>query len=267
MPFIPVVSAADPRVEPFRCLKERDVVGRQGRFIAEGRVVLQALLHSSHATEAMLVSERQQAFLREIPAAVAETVPVYLAPPEVVNDIAGFPLHRGILGLGRTQEPVPVAALLADVEGEALAIGLVGMTNHDNVGGLFRNAAAFGCAAAVLDHTCCSPYYRKALRVSAGGVLKVPFSHGGTAGEMITAFQGAGFEVYALSPSGRRSLATLTGRGRVALLFGSEGPGLPREVLTAVETVRIPMREGVDSLNVAASSAVALYEMRRAGFL
>jgi tRNA G18 (ribose-2'-O)-methylase SpoU len=145
-----------------------------------------------------------------------------------------------------------------------VAVVASGIGNHDNMGGLFRNAAAFGAAAVFLDRTCCDPFYRKAIRVSVGAVLRTPMAAGLDAEAMIDLLQGRGFEVLALTPSADQALADMKPARRTAILLGSEGPGLPREIIARCRPVGIPMAGGFDSLNVAATSAVALHHVTTA---
>lgn len=204
-----------------------------------------------HKTRAVLLAESRAEKLAGL-----FDAPVYIASQAVLDAIAGFPLHRGILALGeRAAEPAP-AQLLANLGSRALVLALHGIANHDNIGGLFRNAAAFGVDAVLLDPTCCDPLYRKALRVSVGGVLKVPFTR---SDDLIGDLQG--FEPIALSPTGAETLAGLQRPDRAALLLGAEGPGLPDGLLARCRTVRIPMSGGFDSLNVATTSGIALHHL------
>jgi tRNA G18 (ribose-2'-O)-methylase SpoU len=112
-----------------------------------------------------------------------------------------------------------------------------------------------------MDETCCDPLYRKAIRVSVGAALKVPFAAGGDALALVELLSAHGFEVLALSGAGETDIGDIEPGGRKALLLGTEGEGLPKDVMRAARTVRIPMSSGMDSLNVAAASAIALYEL------
>ena len=258
--LIPVDDPRDPRLEPYRAVRERDLIGRQGRFIAEGEVVLRVLLaRSRFEIESVLVSEKRAAaggVLAEVP----PPVPVYVVPQAAMSEVAGFAIHRGLLAVGR-REPIACAAeLLRNAGPVATVLGLVGLANHDNVGGVFRNAAAFG-RAVLLDETSCDPLYRKAIRVSVGAALITPFSRGGTAGDLVGALEEAGFEVVALSPAGAEPLASYRRAPRTALLLGAEGPGLPPALLALTRTVRIPMTAGFNSLNVATASGIALHHL------
>jgi tRNA G18 (ribose-2'-O)-methylase SpoU len=179
-----------------------------------------------------------------------------------MDAIAGFPMHRGVLAIGKRREDETVEALLSALPVRALVLALVGISNHDNMGAIFRNAAAFGAAAVLVDPTSCDPLYRKAIRVSVGAALKVPFAIAGSADEMVEALAAADFAQVALSPRGRTAIRDLARADRMALYLGTEGEGLPDELMRRLETVRIPMEEGFDSLNVAAAGAVALHEIR-----
>jgi tRNA G18 (ribose-2'-O)-methylase SpoU len=260
--LIAIGDPEDPRIEPYRAVRERDLAGRQGRFVAEGEVVLRVLLtRSRFPVESVLVSEKRIVALSDLLDRTPVSVPVYAAPQEVMNAIAGFPIHRGVLAIGLRGEPDSAAQLLRAAGRRTTVLGLIGLTNHDNVGGIFRNAAAFGADVVLLDGASCDPLYRKAIRVSVGGSLIVPFARGGTGFELMEALLAADFDVVALSPGGEEPLAAYERRGRTALLLGAEGPGLPKEIIDRVRSVRIPMAEGFDSLNVATASGIALHHI------
>jgi tRNA G18 (ribose-2'-O)-methylase SpoU len=264
---IAVFDPADPRLDPYRSIRERDLVGREARFIAEGEVVLRTLLsRSPFPVESLCLTETQARRLEGLVQHLPPEVPVYVVPRAVMDGVAGFPIHRGILGIGRRGPEPAIADLLTRLPERALVVGLVGLANHDNVGGVFRNAAAFGADAILLDGTSCDPLYRKAIRVSVGASLTVPFARGGEAGGLVDALEKAGFEVLALSPAGATTLPAITWAPRTALLLGTEGEGLPAEILARIRTVSVPMAAGFDSLNVATTAGIALYEIRRSAF-
>lgn len=262
----PISSSQDPRIEAYLNIRERDLVGRQNRFVAEGEVVLRVLTRSSHAVESMLISEKQAAFAEEMSRQFADDIPIYLASQQVMNAIVGFSIHRGLLAIGMRKRTMDAGELLRSLPADALVIGLIGLANHDNVGGIFRNAAAFGVDAVFMDDACCDPLYRKSLRVSVGGALKVPFARVNNADTMLEVFAKSGFETLALSPAGLENLAKATPSRKTALLFGSEGSGLPDHVLSAVRTISIPMVDGFDSLNVATTCGITLFRMKTARF-
>ncbi|NIX76623.1 TrmH family RNA methyltransferase [Microvirga terricola] len=259
---IAISDSDDPRIEAYRAVRERDLVGREHRFVAEGEVVLRVLARQSRfAPESLLLAENRVDSLRDILANLPSDVPVYTANRAVMDAIVGFPIHRGILAVVRRAPLPPVEELLARLPERALVVGLVGLANHDNVGGIFRNAAAFGADAVLLDSETCDPLYRKAIRVSVGGALVVPFTRAPSADAMVQALVEAKFDVIALSPSGKETLARLERSPRAALLLGAEGPGLPADLLARTRTVSIPMSGGFDSLNVATTSGIALHHL------
>lgn len=261
---IPIDDADDPRIAAYVNVRERDLVGRGGRFIAEGEIVLRALVGSRFATESVFLLDTRLARLAPLLEALPD-VPVYTAERAVMDRVVGFPIHRGVLAVGQRGAETSPENLLAGLGPRALVVGLVGLANHDNVGGVFRNAAAFGADAVLLDDTSCDPLYRKAIRVSAGASLAVPFARGGPAHGLVEELTAAGFETVALSPRGRESLREITFGERTALLFGAEGHGLPDAILSRTRSARVPMAPGFDSLNVATASGIALYEASFAG--
>jgi len=260
---IRIDDPADPRIAAYRDIRERDLVGRQGRFVAEGKVVLNVLFTARRfEAESVLLLENRLAGMESLLELIPEEVPVYVASAPVIDAIAGFHMHRGILAIGMRSEEETHAGLLSALPEEALVVALMGIANHDNMGAIFRNAAAFGADAVLLDGTCCDPLYRKAIRVSVGAALKVPFARQGSADELVSTLTDNGFEIVALTPAGKTEIADVARSRRMALLLGSEGEGLPRNVLERLKTVRIGMAEDFDSLNVAAASAIALHHMR-----
>lgn len=264
--ILPVTEAADPRIADFRDVRERDLVGRQGSFMAEGEVVLRLLVSrlggaNSHRLRALLLSEAQAMRLADVITALPEDVPIYVAGQKVMDQVVGFPIHRGILALGAAR-PLPEPGALLDRLGDrALVVAALGLTNHDNMGGIFRNAAAFGADVVLIDAASCDPLYRKAIRVSVGASLVVPFARVMDGASAVDLLKTRGFEVVALSPAGREPLSRLVRPPRVAALFGTEGPGLSDAVMVMTRTVAIPMAAGFDSLNVATTSGIVLHHL------
>jgi tRNA G18 (ribose-2'-O)-methylase SpoU len=265
----PIEDADDPRITAYRDIRERDLVGRAGRFVAEGTVVLRLLIEA-HVTggafkaESLLILENRVAGLADILATVPEDVPVYVASRAVMNAVAGFDIHRGVLALGRTRTVRTIESVLAALPERALVVAACGIANHDNIGAIFRNAAAFGANAVLLDETCCDPLYRKALRVSVGSVLRLPYAREGSIATLLGRLAAAGFEVWGLSPAGTSDIRRLTPGPRLALLTGTEGEGLPQDILSAIRTARIPQAPGLDSLNAGTATGIALFEMASA---
>ena len=270
--LLPVADPDDPRVADYvrltdpdlRRLREQGPPGAGGFFIAEGSLVIRTLLTSSpfaaSVRSLLLTPVRYEALA---PVLEGLEAPVYVADQAVVNEVSGFALHRG--ALASVDRPVlpSVGALCASA---SLVVMTEGVNDHENVGALFRNCAAFGVDAVVLDPTSCDPLYRRAVRVSMGHVLRVPFSVlPSSAAEGVASLRSLGFEVLGLTPAADaedvRSLGDPAG-GRRALVVGAEGPGLSARVRAACDRlVRIPLVPGVDSLYVATAAAIALHEL------
>jgi tRNA G18 (ribose-2'-O)-methylase SpoU len=260
--IVAIDDPADPRVAPYVQIRERDLVGRRGEFIAEGEVVLRVLLGGRARCQAssLLLAQNRLQPLTPMIEGLDSAIPVYLASQAVMDAVVGFHIHRGMLAHGLCPADSGPEALLAGLQGAALALCLFGIANHDNMGGIFRNAAAFGVNAVLIDRACCDPLYRKAIRVSVGATLTVPFSRV-AAGEALAVLARGGFEALALTPAGAEPLASVPRPARVAVLLGAEGPGLAPGLLAGARTLAIPMAPGWDSLNVASASAVVLHHL------
>lgn len=263
----PVDDPDDPRVTDFFRLNDPDlrrvVEGDgDGFFVAEGALVIRQLLLSPYPVRAVLVTPRGLAALEGDLAGV--DVPVYSLSQALMTSVTGFHFHRGALAsAGRLPHPD-----LATVAGGAdLVLMAEGVTDNENLGALFRNAAAFGVDGVIVDATSADPLYRRSVRVSMGQVLRLPFTRVRNAVEAILELQRLGFEVLALTPDRHADdVTTVVPRARQVLLVGAEGPGLSSGALRAADhQVRIAMSEGVDSLNVATAAAVALHRLARSG--
>jgi tRNA G18 (ribose-2'-O)-methylase SpoU len=264
-----IEDPADPRIAGFVSIRERDLTGRDGLFIAEGTVVLRMLGQAAarangFAAEAILLLENRLAGIADLLEAFPPGVPVYVASAAVFDAIAGFNMHRGVLALGHKPAEEAEAGILGRLPETSLVLAGCGLSNHDNVGSIFRNAAAFGADAVFLDETSCDPLYRKAIRVSVGSVLAVPFARRLPAQAVLHGLADAGFEIWGLSPRGEVLVSAIPAARRIALVLGTEGEGLPQGVLASFRTARIPQRPGLDSLNVATASGIALYEIASA---
>ncbi|MCB8839010.1 RNA methyltransferase [Aurantimonas sp. VKM B-3413] len=261
--IIDIEDPDDPRVEDFRDVRERDLV-RRGGFIAEGAVVLDHLIGSARfGPTALLILESRLAGLGSRLARLPADVPIYVTGREVFDRIAGFPVNRGVLAHAEDRGGGSDASQMlaaARARGRPVVV-LIGLSNHDNVGAIFRNAAAFGAGAVLLDATSCHPLYRKALRVSVGTVLTVPWRYGGASEDIAEMVEAAGFRPIALAPGGDTGLAAVAEGGPAALFLGSEGDGLPPGLMGRMRTVRIAMEPALDSLNVATSAAIVLHAL------
>ncbi|WP_342666776.1 RNA methyltransferase [Phenylobacterium immobile] len=259
----PVGDPLDPRIEPYAGVRERDLVGRDGAFIAEGRVVLEKLIAAGrHPVRSVLVAEPKAPGLADVLTRLDPAIPVYMASQAVMDALVGFHIHRGVLALGERRE-TEAPTLLAGLPDKALVVGLSAVANHDNMGGVFRNAAAFGADAVLLDSDCCDPLYRKAIRVSVGAALTTPFARLPRGVDMVELLSAAGFEAVSLSPRGATQLTEYQPAPRTAVIFGAEGPGLAEAVMARTRTVRIAMSGGFDSLNLATTSGIVLHALAR----
>ncbi len=259
-----ITDPCDQRIDTYRDIRERDLVGRQGKFVAEGKVVLRALLQNPRfMIESILLLENRVAGLVEELGRVPADVPIYVASREIIDRIVGFPIHRGILAIGISNDTDDPAVALPEPDKPCLLVVCAGIANHDNIGSIFRNAAAFGADAVLLDEASCDPLYRKALRVSVGAALKLPFKRLGTITSIIEMLKSNNITPYALSPRGEELLDEVSPRDRAAIILGTEGDGLPSKVLSMTSTLRISMVPGFDSLNVAAASGIALHRFSR----
>ncbi|MHA6619716.1 TrmH family RNA methyltransferase [Pseudonocardia sp. DLS-67] len=258
-----VDDPADPRVDDFRDLttadRRPDRPGGRGLVIAEGVVVVRRMIDSLYPVRSLLGVPRRFDELSDDLAALP--VPAYAADAETMAAVVGFHLNRGVLAVADRAAPPDVAALLRHAR---LVAVLEGVNDHENLGALFRNAAALGVDAVLLGPRCSDPLYRRSVRVSMGHVLRVPFAElPGPWPASLDVLRVAGLRVAALTPAADgQPLSTVAPAGRIAVLLGAEGPGLTAEALAAADLrVRIPMAPGVDSLNVATAAAVAFHAL------
>ncbi|WP_018334172.1 TrmH family RNA methyltransferase [Actinomycetospora chiangmaiensis] len=247
-----------PLLDDFRDLsradRRPDRPGGRGLVLAEGTVVVRRLLASPYPPRALLGVPRR---IEELaPELDPLDVTAFVADADTMAHVVGFHLNRGVLASADRAPAPDLDALLAAATRVAV---LEGVNDHENLGSLFRNAAALGVDAVLLAPGCADPLYRRSVRVSMGHVLRVPFV-AGTWPELTAALRAHGFVLGALTPAGDVPPGGLADRERVALLLGAEGPGLSDEALALADhRVRIPMVPGVDSLNVATAGAVAFH--------
>lgn len=294
-----VTDLDDPRLLPFRNQKDQWLRARHrgagaaeagsgvsgtglapalpgDLFIAEGLTLLERLVASPHRTLSVLVSEHRLAAARPVLEGVPAEAEVFVASREVVAEIVGFDLHRGVLACGRRVETHSADAL---IDHAGTVVVLEGLSNHDNVGSIFRSVAALAPdwpgpgprAGVLLAAGCCDPLYRKALRVSMGASLAVPFAEIGSWPSGLDALASSGCRVIALTPGpGSVELTAMDppkAGERVALVMGTEGRGLAEATLEACERAggvrgRIAIDPAVDSLNVGVAAAIALHFVR-----
>jgi tRNA G18 (ribose-2'-O)-methylase SpoU len=267
VPTRPVHLITDPddeRLADYRALTDLELRTRweqpNGLFIAEGELVLRRALRAGYPPRSFLVDAKRADQLDELPA----EAPVYAATPDVLERVTGFHVHRGVLASFHRTALLAADDVLASAR---RVVVLEDVNNHTNLGAVFRGAAALGVDAVLLSPTCADPLYRRSVRVSMGEVFAVPYARLEPWPDGLDRVRAAGFTVLALTPAADAlPIQRLGGehRARAALLLGAEGPGLSRHALAASDVrVAIPMRRGVDSLNVAAAAAVAFWELGR----
>ena len=262
-----VSSADDPALAPFRQLKDATQRAR-GNFIVESERVLQRMIAIGAIFEAILVTPPRWERIADAVATargVDGPPPVIVADPDVVDRAVGFALHRGVVAIARRPSPLDPAAALAS---SRRVVVLEDVVDPDNVGSVFRHAAAFGAGLVVLSEHAGDPLYRKAVRTSMGWVLDVPWTRIAGVDELVPTLHRAGFSTIALTPSGVVEIddARLPRSDdvRVAVLLGSEHDGLrPATLAASSHRVRIPIARRVDSLNVATAAAVAMFSLFR----
>ncbi|KLO31747.1 rRNA methyltransferase [Mycolicibacter heraklionensis] len=270
---VDVVDIDDPRdsrLDDFRDLnsidRRPDLPTGKGLVIAEGVLVVQRMLASRFTPRALLGTDRRLTELTpDLTAPDAPDVPYYRVSAEVMADVVGFHLNRGVLAAAsRVPEP-PVADLVAGARTIAV---LEGVNDHENLGSIFRNGAGLGVDAVVFGSGCADPLYRRSVRVSMGHALLVPFARSADWPGDLAMLREQGFRLLAMTPDPRAEvLSSAMAKVRdepVAVLVGAEGPGLSEKAMRASDIrVRIPMSRGTDSLNVATAAALAFYERIR----
>lgn len=264
---VDVDDPADPRLDDFRDLnsvdRRPDLPSGKGLVIAEGVLVAQRMLASRFSPRGFLGTDRR---LRELSDDLAGCgVPYYRASAEVMAEVVGFHLNRGVLAAA----PRPVELSVPEVlRGARTVAVLEGVNDHENLGSIFRNAAGLGVDAVVFGAGCADPLYRRAVRVSMGHALLVPYARAESWPGDLKLMQGNGFHLIAMTPGEGSvpladALAPLADQ-KVGVLVGAEGPGLTEHTMRACEVrARIPMSRGTDSLNVATAAAMAFYERTR----
>ena len=259
-----ITDPADERIADYRALTDVELRTRweppHGLFIAEGELVLRRALRAGYQPRSLLVDAKRVDQL----GALLDHGPAYAAGQEVLEAVTGFHVHRGVLASFH-RKPLPAAP---DVLAGARRVAVLeGLNNHTNLGAVYRSAAALGIDAVLLSPTCADPLYRRSVRVSMGEVFAVPYAKLDPWPAGLDLVRAAGFTILAMTPSPDAvpiHRLTAAQRAKAALLLGAEGPGLTTAAQAASDVrVVIPMRRGVDSLNVAAAAAVSFWELGR----
>lgn len=264
---VDVDDPADPRLDDFRDLnsidRRPDLPTGKGLVIAEGVLVVERMVASRFTPRALLGTDRRLNELGEVLCGV--DAPFYRASAEVMAEVVGFHLNRGVLASASRPADLEVTQVL---DGARTVAVLEGVNDHENLGSIFRNAAGLDVDAIVFGAGCADPLYRRAVRVSMGHALLVPFARATSWPEDLMTMRDKGFRLLAMTPDpAAETLASAVPRLRgekLAILVGAEGPGLTERAMWASDVrVRIPMSRGTDSLNVATAAALAFYERAR----
>ena len=280
MPLIRIDDPADARLEDYRNVPDPELIAERGVFVAEGRLVVTRLLTDRRfRARSVLVTDAARQAMSDVldvsGKADATDVPVYVVPQWIISAVTGFNIHRGCLAIGERAAVPPWQEVAARAR---RLVVIERVANADNVGAIFRHAAAFGVDGILLEPRCSDPLYRKAIRTSMGAALQVPFARMEQWPSALGALRDQGWSLVALTPKADRTLqdvasgisvasgvSVASGFSRkIAIVLGHEGDGLSPEALQACDFhARIPMAAGVDSLNVATACAIALYELTR----
>ncbi|MEO5746028.1 MAG: RNA methyltransferase [Terracoccus sp.] len=265
---IDITDASDPRLADYVSLTDvalrRRTEPERGLYIAESQKVIRRALRAGHRPRSYLMAQRWVDDLADlVERAESDGVPVYVAAHDVIEARTGFHLHRGALASMQRPQLPTVAAVIT---GARRVVVIEDVVDHTNVGAIFRSAAALGADAVLVSPRCADPLYRRAIRVSMGTVFQVPWTRIDPWPAGVDQLREAGFTIVAMALTdesvGLDELASAPPQ-RLALVVGAEGDGLSARTIAAADvTVRIPMAGGVDSLNVGAASAVAMWALR-----
>ncbi len=260
---IAVADPSDPRLGDYTDLRDgalrRSLEAERGLFIAEGEKVVRRALAAGHSPRSFLMSERWLPSLADVLEKVGR-VPCYVAGDSVMEQLTGFHVHRGALACLHRRPLPPAEEVLA---GAARLVVLEDVVDHTNVGAVFRSAAALGADAALLGARCADPLYRRAVKVSMGAVFSLPYARLDDWHDAPGLLRRHGVTTVALTPGPDAvDVSTIGALPRSALFVGAEGEGLSDHWLRSADLrVRIPMAAGIDSLNVAAATAVACWAL------
>lgn len=263
--LIEVSDAADPRLADYRDLRDvelrKHLEAEHGLFLAEGEKVVRRAVEAGFTARSFLMAPRWLTGLSDVLS--SSDVPCYVLSEELAEEVTGFHVHRGALA---SLERRPLRGVGDVLAGARTVVVLEDVVDHTNVGAIFRSAAALGVDAILLSPRCADPLYRRSIKVAMGAVFSVPYARLEGWYAAPTELSEAGFTTVALTPApdAVEIEDAVRGLGKVALLMGSEGPGLSRRWMEAADRrAVIPMAAGIDSLNVAAATAVACYVTAR----
>lgn len=259
-----IVSLDLPALEPYRTLKMPLEHLQKGIFVAEGEKVVSRLLSSTLRTYSVLLSKEWFEIFNKQLHAHRDLIDIYVGEKRLIDTIVGYRLHQAIMAVGQAPKPKSISELCAFVQERKHFVGVIadGITNAENMGVIIRNCACFGVDAVIPLPNSCNPYLRRAVRNSMGNIFHVPiFSCSDTLNELQN-LKTAGVQFYGAHPhSSSKNLRQVEFAPKSCIVFGAEGNGISETMLRFCnELITIPMKEGIDSLNVASASAVVLYE-------
>lgn len=263
MPVIPIADLRDPRVDVYRDLPTAHLTRYSGLFIAEGEKLVRRLAESDYATRSILAEE---SFVDLAQSIIGDRAPIYTLSRDVLVELVSFKFHRGLLACGERKAPFGVESLLAAAPAAATLVAAAHVCDPENLGGILRNAAAFGVDGVLIGRGSADPFSRRVLRVSMGTAFRLRLAYSNDLAADLTALRRqGGFEtIGALLAPDAESLENAVCGGRKVLVVGNEGHGLSPDVAAACSRkVRLPMAAGVDSLNVSVASGVFLYHFTR----
>lgn len=262
--LVEITDPADPRLADYRDLRDvqlrTHLEAEHGLFLAEGEKVVRRAVRAGFGVRSFLMAPR---WLDGLAAELAQTdAPCFVLSEDLAEEVTGFHVHRGALA-SLHRRPLPDVPQV--LEGARTVVVLEDTVDHTNVGAIFRSAAAFGVDAILLSPRCADPLYRRSIKVAMGAVFTVPYARIDNWYDAVAALDAAGFTTIALTPAEDAVPieTAVAGRDRVALLMGTEGAGLSQRWLSSAQVrAVIPMAPGIDSLNVAAATAVTCYVAR-----
>lgn len=260
MPDVREVQSLElPDLQPYRTLRRPLDHQRAGIFVAEGGKVVQRMIDAGIEIVSLLMTPEWRTRI-----SAAGNYPVFLAPQSLLETVVGFPLHQGVMGIGRIPAQPALDQVLDSAAPPWMLLALDGLVHAENVGVVVRNAAAFGAHALLYDRTSSHPYLRRAVRNSMGAIFRLPAIDAGDLAQFLPALRKRNIKVVAAAPAGGKNIADIDFTDNICIVLGNEGAGISERVLSACDcSVAIPMLNDTDSLNVASASAVFLYEISR----
>jgi tRNA G18 (ribose-2'-O)-methylase SpoU len=259
MRVIDVEDLQDPRLAVYREINRKNLTRASGRFIAEGRWLVERLLNSDLQTESIVCGHE---YLAQLPQNLPDALPVYRLPAKSISELIGFQFHRGMLACGLRPANAPLNQIIDSTAPETTLVVCPDVVDPTNLGSVIRNGSAFGASGLLLGPNCADPYSRRVVRVSMGNVFQLPIRVAeDLSGELHDLHIEHGFTRYATILGNCDTLMShMTRPRRIAIVFGSEGHGLsPESMAQAEHRITLPMHRNTDSLNLATSTGVFLY--------